>query len=813
VSVALQAFIAGSLLIPAALADPAIARPTSASTFNRDGGDPTLERDARGISLMIPERSRSPSGFLYDAPYDIPQPVALSENWNYRFAAELGAVHGSHDGPRFRSYGDHRNGLLLNYLGLGLEHRTDGRYVDLTAGAIGRDDRHYRASFGRYGAFRAILHFSELPKSFTDRARTLFDGAGSGSLTLPAGLVPGGNTPAQVAAALASARPFELGFTRRSTGLEFEATPGERWRFHARYAQERKKGARPFGGASSYPGAPAVETIEPIDYRTHNVSAGAQWVGERAQANLSYAGSFFRNGIGTLTWEHPLVIDPGEAAALREGRMDLYPDNAAHSLKLDWSAALPLQGRASGGLSLARMTQDDALIAPTVNSGLLGGGAVDLANWNTTDALSRRSAGARIDTKLAHLEGSFSPAQDLSLLARLRHYEEDNRAQYNAFNPLTGQYGYLALDGSLNNIVPGFLRVPVRSIPFEYRKDNYGAEADYRLLRRTNVTLGYEREDIRGRYREYGATQEGRWRAALNNRDLPWATVRLSVERATRSGDRYSFDPNRLFYSATALVNAPPTLAQLRKHDIADRRQSVVNGRVNFLLAPEMDLAVSARHLDNDYDAAYGRLAERIQAFNLEWNWQPAPRTAAWAWYGFERVRNDMALIGEGAGILTGDPNAGGAAYPLTNRWQEASRDDAHLLGLGFRHALGRAVLESGYTYHYAPYRTRYGFASAGTLVGGSLAAAGAGDGMPTMTFRQHAFDAGLKISLARDTALKLQYRFERTRFRDWHYDDLPLVFGGGAGVFLGAGPRDYTTHTLGIFIQYAPGRREPGAR
>jgi MtrB/PioB family decaheme-associated outer membrane protein len=440
---------------------------------------------------------------------------------------------------------------------------------------------------------------------------------------------------------------------------------------------------------------------------------------------------------------------------------------------------------------------------------------VNLANWNTTDALSQKSAAARIDTRLAHISAAFSPLQDLSLQAKLRHYEEDNKTQYTAFNPLTGQFGYLGTDGAVNNIVPGLFRVQIRSIPFEYRKNNYGLEGDYRLLRRTNVTLGYEREEIAGQHREYSRTAEDRVRVALNNRDISWATLRVSYEQARRSGDNYAFDPNRLYYSQTALINAPATLAELRKYDVADRRQQILNARVNFAVAKDMDLAASGRYRDDDYGAAYGRLGEQIRAFNLEWNWQASTRASAYAHYGFERVRNRMALISDApAGWSSGNPNAGGAAYPLANRWDEGSRDDAHMLGGGFRYAFSHALLlESGYTWLYAPYRTRYSFASPGPIVGGSAAAATAGDAMPDMLFRQQVLETSLKFALSRTTALRFYHRYERASFKDWHYDELPLVFANGEGIFLGAGPQNYTAHFFGVFFQYTPGKPDRVAR
>ena len=816
---ALAVFAVSIFLAHGALAEATIGvQPRQGSTFNRSGNDPALERDRNGMSLVVPDPSRTPGGFFYERPYEVPQPIPLGEDWNYRFSTEIGgiATHRSQNSAQLGDYRDFSDGALLNYLKLGVERPGTAHYFDLTAGAIGRDDQHYRATLGRYGDFKANLYFSQIPKAFTDQARTVFQGAGTANLTLLPGLVPGNNSPAQIATALESARPFALGFIRKNAGLDFDATPDAQWRIYAGYNQEQKKGTRPFGGAASFPGIPSVETIEPIDYKTHNLLAGAQWVTDAIQANLSYAGSFFRNGAGTLTWENPLAVDFFDAAVLQRGRMDLYPDNAFHHLKLDASAALPLRGRLSGSLAWSRMTQDDGLIPPTVNSGILSGGpSLNLANWNTTDALSAKSANARIDTRLAYLNASFSPLQDLSLQARLRHYEEDNKTRYTAFNPLTGQFGYIGTDGAVNNIVPGYSRVQIRSVPFEYRKDNYGAEADYRLLRRTNVVLGYEREEIKDQHREYRETAEDRVRLALNNRDIPWTTVRLSYENARRAGDDYAFDPNRLLYSAVSISNAPATLAELRKHDIADRRQHILSGRVNLLVARDMDLAVSARYLDNDYGAQYGRLGERVHVFNVELSWLPSARTSTYAYYGFQRARSRMALISEDpAGLSTGNPNAGGAVYPLANRWDEASRDDAHLLGAGFRYAFSHAVvLESGYTYLYSPYRTRYGFASPGAIVGGAAAAATAGDGMPDILFRQQALETSLKLALNKNTALRLYHRYERATFKDWHYDGLPLLFANGAAVFLGAGPQSYRAHVIGLFFQYTPGRPERTAR
>jgi len=298
---------------------------------------------------------------------------------------------------------------------------------------------------------------------------------------------------------------------------------------------------------------------------------------------------------------------------------------------------------------------------------------------------------------------------------------------------------------------------------------------------------------------------EKRYRVGLNNRDLAWATIRLSYEHARRTGGDYNYDPNAAFYAPSASLDTPATLAQLRKYDLADREQRALNARVNFLLRSDMDLAVAGKVQSNEYGAAYGRLDERKYAFNLEWNWQPRPSASAYAHYGLERARNRMASINDDpAGYLSGDPNAGGAVYPFANRWDEESHDDTHTVGLGFRYAFGGAVLEAGYTYLYSPYRTRYSFASSGAIAGGAAAALAAGEGMPDMRFRQNTLEASLRFALDRNSALRFYYRYDRAAFEDWHYDGLPLVLGSEA-VFLGAGPRSYSASLVGLLYQYAP--------
>ena len=848
-------------------------------------------RDVRGKSVFIPELNRTPGGSLFSYPYEPPVYVPLKDEWSARFTTELGALHTAHPvgSAKFNERRDWSNGLLLNSFNLGLENETSARYLEVAGGGLTRSDQYLQAKYGHYNDYKVRFYYSEMAQPFGGNARTFFDGAGSGNLTLRPGfgLAPGGtgvSAAGKSTDALNLQRALQgvdLGLTRKKLGMEAESFVNDDTSVLLRYSQEKREGTRPFGGAmgfvfgmtpagggtSNVPGGSVVETIEPIDYRTHDVLASVRWVKEAVQANMTYTGSFFRNNIDTLTWENPFSSANGPGI-LKYGRTDLAPNNDFHNLKLDFAAsALPLRGQVNGSLSVGRMTQDDPYSAPIVNGGNLTSAPISstgapLANptpftsqgvasaspvlngdlWNTTDALSQKSANARIDTWLGTLGGSIQPTDDLTLRGKVRRYAEDNKTSYTAYNPLTGQYGYVALDGGLwvnskgysglYSDTTGTLATPsgkidvlrsvfpirYRSIPFDYRKDNYNLDGDFRLARRTMLTFGYEREEYTRSHRERDRTWENRYRMALNNRDLSWATLRVSYEYGDRKGSTYNSDPYEQFImspnaplpstqganSGNLMAVPPHTLADLRKFDLSDRIQRVANARINFMLRQDMDLMLSGKLLDNSYSADYGRSLERITSMNADWSWNLAPRTGTYAHYSFQRTRQRQGNINDAASgpYNNGDESAaaGSANYPLANAWSQLSNDNSHSVGLGARHGFGKVTLESNYTMIYSRTSNRYTYASPAALTSAAIVGA-AGNGMDDSVYRQNILDTSLTFSIKKNMAWRLFHRYERAKFADWHYDGLQNVYNNIA--FLGAGPQSYSVNTVGVFFQY----------
>lgn len=804
--------------------------------------EPNLPNDD-GMSLLHPDMLRTPSGALYPYPAAPREFDATSGAWTYEGSVGLGymGTFGDDDALWFRQYTNWGDDVIAQF-SAGLERADTGDYVEFRGSHVNEDNQFYRIRGGRAGRYRVEAFYRDIPHIISTTAYPIWDGVGTENLTLPAGLTPGGSAVADIAAASAGAARRTIRVDRSRAGLSIEGELSRRWTGYASLANEEREGTRLWGGSMFFAFIPdnggVNETVRPIDFTTTDANLGARFVGELWRVNFAYTGSFFRNHEDKLDYQSPFILSTvlgpavPPAGVISQGEFSLEPDNDYHNLRVEVSRTLAAKGEISLAAAAGTMRQDDSLLAPTTCTGMGGifiappaDFTFDCANWNTTAALSRQSANARIDTQMIDLRAVFRPSAVFGWHAGLKRYSEDNKTRYLAYNPLTGQYGYISENGSQGSIVPGETGifdpnnplyasyvVSVRNVPFEYTQTTAEVGGDLQLGDHTlSATYTFDRNEPE--HRERSRVDEQRLALAWMYRMTSGATLRLSYEIADRTGDHYNYDPYDPFFSVSlpGFVTPPNgvvahTVAAMRKYDLADLRQDKFRAILVQPVGNAATLSATLYGNYNDYAATIGRRGAWTTGGTVQWDYQPAPETTLNAYAGYDYSHFRVANVADNENMLTSDATLGGATYPLANRWTEDDREDSYNAGITFRQNFGRSVLDLAYTFVYTQGEIGYDYASLAAVAGATQQPFpdAIGTAFPGNRYRVQALDAGITTALSKRCSARLFGRYEIGRFDDFHYLGFEDALVYGHRVYTDQGPaRKYDGGMVGVMFSY----------
>ena len=490
---------------------------------------------------------------------------------------------------KFEEFGEIRSGFLLDYLNLGAASK-DGRFiVDFWGENIGRNNQFYSLDIAKLGEHYLTLQWNQTPHLISTSAKTIFSGAGTTILAvdnvlqaalqanacgavsgaaLPAGCVlpvgpqTGAGARTQIESFInGAATNLTLSTLREKASVAYRHTPTDSWDFKFSYSNEHRTGTRPVNinwgyGFNANPGFPTnfVEVPQPIDDRTHIISASAQYVGTtpwdtRWIASLKYSGSFYENSLKQLDVENPFCATCLLTAGANRGpnmlRLGLAPSNMANAFTFNSVINLPGKSRWTNTLQYNMMRQNDPfVVSPSI--GLLGPLPVDYP--------TATSANAKVDTFLVNSVLTTQINNNLKSTLRYRYYDVVN----NTPELLWG--AYIRSDSS---IVTG----DRRNLAIAYTKQNANAELNWRAM--PWLTFGaiaiWEQYD-RTR-RDVNVTNEYSGKFYMDADVWGAAKLRSNIMYAVR---RYNN------YDVTAFVDTPglggsDVPVETRKFDIANR--------------------------------------------------------------------------------------------------------------------------------------------------------------------------------------------------------------------------------------------------
>src|SRR5690606_4275981 len=125
----------------------------------------------------------------------------------------------------------------------------------------------------------------------------------------------------------------------------------------------------------------------------------------------------------------------------------------------------------------------------------------------------------------------LQPSSSLTWNSGFNFLREDYQGSYIAFNPLTGQYGYIGENGAFPNPVwlPGASNlVHVKNLPLDKEIWELSTSLNWRPDRKNTLGLGYEYKRLERTHREFASTEDHATKLTWVNRSTDWLTLRAN---------------------------------------------------------------------------------------------------------------------------------------------------------------------------------------------------------------------------------------------------------------------------------------------
>ena len=523
---------------------------------------------------------------------------------------------------------------------------------------VGYNDQHFEGGVSKAGEFYVGVGWDQTPHIYSTNAQTLFNGVGTTSLTLPAGLsnrmfgdagCKAGTPPPLCSSGTLSGtaatkvqqditnnlRTTDIGIRRDTASVDVRWTPEAAWDFRADYSNMHRWGTQVEGVVFS-PGTSGVvaQVPKPVDDTTQNFGINGEYQGtspwgKRFTMKVGYAGSVYEDASSSYTVENPFCstgAGPGQCA--RGGTtaanpspssplatMGLWPNNQAHGVTSTFGVDLPVQSRYMGTFAYTTMLQNQAFL-PFTGASLVytGGTTTPYASRGAPPGLPASSLDGQINTFLGNNVLTTQITPDLKSKLSYRYYSFDNQTPELLFPDWVVTDVKLASSTSANY-------TNVHSLSVSYVKQNGGADLDWRPTREWNLGMGYGWERDSWTRADADVTNEHTAKAFVDWKPWVWLTARASGAFSNRMYDNYNATANSVFQwsntnCATLAANCSTISSTAMRQFYLDNRERT-KGRfsVSVDLARGLTVTPTFDYQNDDYSVGATELGlSRSQA-------------------------------------------------------------------------------------------------------------------------------------------------------------------------------------------------------
>ena len=603
---------------------------------------------------------------------------------------ELGIGYVNEDSWKFGEFnglGD-KGAYLIGNIDLSSRNRDTARFWGLRGRNLGLSSRNLQFDICTQGRWRFFAEYDQIEKRGNDTGRTIFNGAGSGTLSLPAGFAGIASTDTTEALRAAKVNPFlqklDLKQERKNYIAGFAAELAHGWDAHVKFRHERKDGIRLQGGVFGNSGGNPRSALipEPVDYETNELEAAVEYATQKWQMRAFYHLSLFSNDNLSVTWPNPYTrsgtltgatgwtaVNSGFPTGI--GQLALPPDNQAHQLGVNGGYNFSPATRLGYTVALGRMTQDESFLPYAVTPGIV---------INTP--LPRSSLGGKVNTTLASLNVTSRVLPVLTLRGSYTYDERDDKTPQ-------AQYFYIGADtqSPQSGVATNRART---NLPLSEKRHLLKVDADYRAFAGIKLNAGYDYDEVRRTNEEAAKTKEHTVRVGARRSLSETVTGAVSYAHSRRRYDNYvdipfeaSFSPEyrATLAAGTAWDNNP----LVRRHPFSNRDRDRLKFNVNASLTQKVALGFAVDFYNDDYKSERNPLLGRQEAdgttYTLDAAFTPSDNVTTYAFYTHDNYQSRQ----QNRTFSSGTKLAAGAEGPFAGDWWIDVDNEADTLGVGFK--------------------------------------------------------------------------------------------------------------------------------
>lgn len=707
--------------------------------------------------------------------------------------AEFGGQQRSGDmaSSKFSEYRNIAGGSVIDTLRLGFADPGFTTGIVFWGYNLARPDQEANAALAS-AAWIFQGQWNQIPHDLTNTARPVFAGSGGSMLTIPrevrsrlVSLVGTDKNPSSP-----GVQYDTLGVTNLLRGISRPAdlsTPRDRWKGSARYLPsaemeirvdaggELRDGAMPLGAGFFY--HTPVEIVQPVHYRSTDAAVSAGYANRMWDARAAYAYARFHNDDDVLIWDNPFR-DVDFIGAASRARMDLFPDNSAHTFSGEGGLNLPFRTRLTASVIHSIRLQNDPFTPLTINPAI--------ETLRVTPALPAASLNGRVRTTSFNATAVNRLWSLAGLKVRYRVFVYSNVTLPLKFGGFVDEDNLLTLVRLQNPIV-------------DFRTENTVVELSSRPLRSLSVTAGYERTNRHRNYGELETSQEDVLSARLTCTPAPafraWGS--WSFGKRTAPGYDWTSADRELYPAGRPLgsIGEPP---QFRHFDLAPRKRIRGSATAQWSISESWAFTGSLGILKDRYEESpYGLQWSREGDFTVDVSFiagEEGPRIGA------RYTREDVhSFLRSRQRAFRNDTTV--------NDWISDIADGVNTVGLSCSWMLIPELLDCSLDFSLSDAGGDVSAAALGDVLS-RLFVAGTAEDYPATREITRRLCAVLRYRLSDRLTPKLEYRYEGFTESLFRYDDIEPYMAtvdpaASRAVFLGARQPGYSAHIIAFGLSY----------